>query len=205
MAVNDLYQVTFTWESKDGVAQNVRHYEIAQQPGADPFPEAVAAGADAAIVIHYAACVSVHAKYVATRAQRISIVDGSPLGAFGESYISTALPGNVPGDKLPGQCAGVLTLRTQLAGPRRRGRFYTSFPSESHSDADGLPTPAYVALLTTLGARLVEQITASAMGGAAILRPVIYSAAGAVTTPLIGTTSRLVFGSQRRRRHGFGI
>ena len=48
--------------------------------------------------------------------------------------------GTLSGDPLPPQTAGLISLRTHLAGKSRRGRQYTPFPTEDASDPEGRPT-----------------------------------------------------------------
>lgn len=202
--VGDLFAVTFTWQSKDGIAQNVRHYQITTQTGDDPAPRDVAFAADLEVVNDYLPIVSSQAHYVTTRAQRISITTGLPLSAFGEGTVFGNLAGGVAGDKLPGQVAGIITLRTNQPGPRRRGRFYCSFPAEASSDVTGVPVEPYIAAAATLGGRLLTSLSVVAGGGPATLSPVIYSRAGAITTQLLAIQVRSVWGTQRRRRRGVG-
>lgn len=68
----------------------------------------------------------------------------------GDKFISSqgGADGNVVGDALSTQTAGVVSLRTGKAGRAFRGRKYVPFPSEADNTTGGVPSGAY---LTKLG------------------------------------------------------
>lgn len=77
-----------------------------------------------------------------------------------ESFsISPAVPGQAPGEPLPRQTAGVVTLRTPFAGRANRGRKYMPFPSETDNTTGIQPTAGYLAVVNTFIAMHVPTIT----------------------------------------------
>lgn len=63
--------------------------------------------------------------------------------------------GGQTGDVLPGIVAGLLALKTDIAGPRYRGRLFLPWPSEACNEDPGQPTPAYVTALGNFGSLLL--------------------------------------------------
>lgn len=113
------------------------------------------------------------------------------------------------GDPLPKQVSGVISLRTEAAGPKYRGRMYVPFPSEGANDADQKPSAAYVALLDTLGALWVGTETIVVGADSVDITPILWHQNDPVppaTTPIQpsyniieAATGKLYWGTQRRR------
>jgi len=113
--------------------------------------------------------------------------------------------GMVAGDPLPRQAAGLITLRTNEAGRKGRGRKYVPFPSEG-DNANGVgPAPAYMANAATLGAAFVAQRVITAMvGDTATLVPVIYHRANPIGSPDVSSYFVRAKWATQRRRGSFG-
>lgn len=58
--------------------------------------------------------------------------------------------GLVVGNDCPTQASGLISLRTNVAGPKGRGRIYPPFPSVTSNGADALPVADYVTALNEL-------------------------------------------------------
>lgn len=78
------------------------------------------------------------------------------------------------GDPMPKQVAGIISIRTPLAGTKYRGRMFVPFPSEGANDPDQQPSAAYVALLDTLASLWVGVETVIVGAGSADIIPIIW-------------------------------
>jgi len=110
--------------------------------------------------------------------------------------------GTAAGDLSATQVSGLITKRTARAGRKYRGRLYVGFPSALDIDSNGVPTPAYVAGIQTLGNTLgpVMALVNGANTMEAVMRVRSTLVPGAPTyEPVVALTSRNRFGTQRSR------
>lgn len=115
-------------------------------------------------------------------------------------FINLQGAGNVVTPPLPKQVSGLITLRTDFAGRRYRGRTYVPFPGEIDSDGvEGRPTANYVARLDILG-NFWSSVLAIANGGdTASGVPVLWHEGLVVGTPITADNGRPYWATQRRR------
>ncbi len=109
--------------------------------------------------------------------------------------------GTVAGEPLPTQVAGLITLRSAVAGRMGRGRKYVPFPGEADNVTGDGPTAGYVVRLNTLASNLTTQRTVASLGGgSAVLIPVIFRRAlPNLSNDVNAFTSRTKWATQRRR------
>lgn len=100
---------------------------------------------------------------------------------------------------LPTQAAAVLTLKTEVAGPRGRGRLYLPFASTGDADADGSPDAAYRGLMGDVGAAIVLGFTGSGGGGSCALEPVIYHRSLGTSSLITNYYANDRFGTMKKR------
>lgn len=110
-----------------------------------------------------------------------------------ESPVS--LVGADAGSALPGDVALVVSLRTNLANRRGRGRFYLPQPAASSLTSDG-----------KVNADTINDIIASLQAAwgpynSATAAPVVYSRTGRITTPVVRFDIGNLFDTQRRREN----
>lgn len=97
------------------------------------------------------------------------------------------------------QVAGLIRLRTDFAGPGFRGRNYLPFPSNSHNQAYGLPTNAYVAAALLLATDMKAFTSVSVGGRTATVRMGLWKRAGSVFTPITSVDAASDWATQKRR------
>lgn len=113
----------------------------------------------------------------------------------GLSFLPTPLPGT-GSISLPPQCAVCVTLITDVAGRRYRGRYYWPTLTGSMSNNLKFAVPAGTAIAhASMLTELAERFP-----GPNVIRPAVYSAAGNVLTPVSAVRVGDVLDTQRRRR-----
>jgi len=105
---------------------------------------------------------------------------------------------------LPRQVCGFINMKTDLAGRRFRGRQYFPFPATAHDTGNGVPSGAYITLLTTYAADCLLNYLFFGTSPNTVLAPlVIYHRAGKTPipapTPVVSVTMPVAWATQRRR------
>jgi hypothetical protein len=105
---------------------------------------------------------------------------------------------------LPRQVAGITHWSTIFAGQQFRGRSYWPFPSLTADVGDGTPTNAYIALISTISAGLLNFTTVGTGGNTATVQMVMVhgpNKAGITPPPslLVSATEEGKWATQRRR------
>jgi hypothetical protein len=108
---------------------------------------------------------------------------------------------------LPRQTSGITDWRTRFAGRAYRGRTYWPFPSVSHDVGDGIPTGAYITLISTLATGFLNFTNVTGSGTATVQLVMRHrkNKAGTIPIPsqiLVGT--QLTKWATQRRRGSFG-
>lgn len=107
---------------------------------------------------------------------------------------TVALPGLAAGNAMPADVALVVSLRTELANRRGRGRFYLPQPAALTLTADGRYTQA-------LATELVTALEAAWQGYTTVGNPVVYSRVGRSIETVTSFDVGDLFDSQRRREN----
>jgi hypothetical protein len=195
MALADVWQTRFVTQFGNQAGFNVRHWLVTQQTGADAQAQTVADQLDTIFSALYKPMMAVQASWIGVEAQRII-----PTPAGVPVLVATRTgPGTVAGDALPPQVAGVISLKTQFAGRKYRGRLYTPFIGELSNDVNGIPVPGYVVQLGALATQLTvsHQITSGA--DSTVLTPIVFHRKDSTYTIITSNLVRKVWGTQRRR------
>lgn len=121
-----------------------------------------------------------------------------------QDSIAGAGPGTGGAVALPRQTAGLTHWQTPKAGRAYRGRTYWPFPATAHDTGDGIPTTAYVALMTTLANGLLNFTTFTVSGRSAQVSLVLKhrkNKAGVTPVPstILSETNEAKWATQRRR------
>lgn len=170
-AVGDVYEVTFYSVNAEQCAINRLFYRVGAFAGTGATNAQIAAVMAAQIAVPLKAVMSASATY---RGLRVSQVWPRPRSIEAENTTNQGV-GGVAGNILPRQVRGIITKRTNYAGPQFRGRFYTPFPSAGSNDTDGTPLAAFVTSLTTLAsAILANQVGVGAGGNTVDLNPILW-------------------------------
>jgi len=107
--------------------------------------------------------------------------------------------GDIAGDVLPSQVAGLLSFQTLFVGPALRGRIYLPFPSEGSNSSGGAPVAQYQTDLAILGTVAVAPLVVTNGASSITLTPVIWHRASQTTTRITTFRARGQWATQRRR------
>jgi len=199
MAVGDILQATFVTVAGSQAGLNVRHYRsiatVGGSVGVDQFANALFDDFDTA----YITLMSAQATFNGVLVQKIFPL---PMGMPAMSA-QAPLVGLITGDLLPRQVAGLISLRTDFAGRRFRGRVYVPFSGENASELDSSPTAAYLAGLSTLAQQFLQQVTVIQGAATETIAPVIWHR-DLQTTDFIRTAMIHDAWATQRRRGSFG-
>lgn len=191
----EVWSLRFYTSFGDQVAINVFNYKV----GATGVDLVTDLEAVQALSTHFAtafrACISSAAKLEGFGLQRRI---PSPPGHEALTSADSGV-GQVAGEPLPRQVAGLISTKTEFAGPRYRGRFYIPFPGESDNDTDATPTAAAWARFNTLADKLEVNVTVTGTGGNVLMIPVVYSRKFQTTNQVLQAFARDNWATQQRR------
>lgn len=195
MAVGDVLEVRAFCTLDEQVAINIRHFKVTVEVAGGASMAAIAGELDNDLDGRYKLVLSERARYEGVDVARIR-----PLPRL-LPVVSTAGAGAGlrTGDALPGQVAGVCTLRSLLAGQANRGRFYAPFPAETDNTSSHVPTTEYLDNLASLCSIYDSQQTIPDGAASTTIFPVIFHRSSGTTTDIIGRRTRGFWGTQRRR------
>lgn len=194
--VGDIIQAVIGTRFGDQIGLNVRHYVSVNTTGGGISSLVLLANALASrFSAIYPSLISAAAEFRGVIVQKVR-----PLPA-GMPFLSTsaAVPGNNPTDPLPGQVAGLISLRTAFSGRRFRGRAYIPFPAEEHNDSDSTPTGFYLTNLTTLAQAMVNPIGITDGGATESYVPAVYHKEDGTATFITSAVVNDGWATQRRR------
>lgn len=195
LGLNDIVQVRVVSQAGTSVAINVRHYRVSAAVGPVPTEAQVATDLSSFWHNEYKAVIALAGQF---RGVGVRHMRPSPPGL--ESFdIGLLGAGTVAGDRLPGQICGLITLTTQFAGRRYRGRVYLPFTGEAANDVTGVPTPAHVVNMQALAAKLIVPKTTLAGGGSITLTPIIWHRDIVAFSDIINYRVIARWATQRRR------
>jgi len=195
MPVNDVLEVRVFCKHANQQSINIVHFQITAVVLPEPTHDIIATVLSGNFGTIYRDMMTNQATYDGVGVRKVF-----PLPMSSETFGTAAAGGGtVLGDALPKQIAGLLSWRTDLAGPANRGRTYVPFPSETDNDTGAVPTAAYVTKLVTMGNALGGPITVPNAGGSATLNRRIFHRATSTVTPVTFFFTRNRWATQRRR------
>lgn len=141
MAINDILEVKFFCYFPPQSSVNVRHYISDFSTPISPSAQVTADSFSLTASSAYKSTINAGAKYVGCVIRKLNpaLPHGDPV----QSLVGAG-PGLVPGDALPTQVCGLITIRTATAGRQGRGRLYFPFLSETDNALGGVPTAGFV-------------------------------------------------------------
>jgi hypothetical protein len=195
MPVGDTFRVRRVVREQDQTAFNIGYWQIAAISAATPSDAAIAAGFDALFSPLYQALLPAVATYRGTGVQYIG------PGAERVEAVSTSglTVGSNESEPLPTQVAGLISLRTNLAGRANRGRVYIPFPYEDASDGPSQPNATYLLALDSMATAIVTPLVVGTGATACTLKPVIYHRASETLTDIVGYLVRSFWATIRKR------
>jgi len=195
LALNDVVRLRVACYTANQQGVNVCHFQVTTVVGTGQTDAQVAGAFDTALAARYKAVLSVAARYRGVSIQRIL-----PLPPTYPQIVTTSDGvGTVAGDMMSTQTSGIVSAKTEFAGPKYRGRAYIPFPGEASNDANGLPIAGYVTDLEDIGDELYTPVVIGGGGNTVTLTPCIYHRATATVTKIDGYTARAKWATQRRR------
>lgn len=194
LAIGNIVQVNFYHTLSTQVAQVVRHYRISAIGGTPITDSDLADDLESAWAPLIKPAMSNVATWYGVKAQILTV----PLPSSVTDFTNTGV-GTSAAQPLAPQVAGLIRLKTGLAGRKNRGRSYIPFPSTLFQGTNGLPTTAYLTVIGAIANMLSSNrvIVVGARSGTAV--PVIYHRATGGSTDIINATAFNGFATQRRR------
>lgn len=193
IVTGNILECVFYCRYTSQTAANVRHYACVSHTGIGIDQLSIMETISGAIGLRMRDCISQNAQYYGMKATIIIPVGQAPLVTEEGRAV-----GNISGDVLPPQTAGLLTLRTGLIGRSARGRMYIPFPAEPDNILGAVPSTAYVLAANILAAQVLLARSIVAPNGGT-LEPCIWSRKTGTRVLLLSATARDKWATQRRR------
>jgi hypothetical protein len=180
---------------------NTFFFHTIAEVGTGASTVSVATGWDAILAPLYKAWLPATSRYYGVEAQYLIPPINVPVTTNANAGVGTAA-----GNNLPNQASGLISIRTQLAGPKYRGRAYIPFPAASNADVQGDLTPAAAVLLQAIATAVNTNTVFGGGGNTSTLalcvrhrtnkgvKPALFGYQEAVTA-----TADQLFATQRRR------
>lgn len=176
-------------------AFNIRHFRVSAVTGTGATDTEVAADLATPLSGAYKAVMSIVAEYRGLGVQKVSPdpVTVEVINIAGQGF------GTIAGDPLPPQIAGLVRIRTTLAGRRNRAFIYLPFPGEADNAGSGGPGAAYLAAAGAVATIWTTSRTVGVAGNTVTLTPIIKYGEGLGYADISGYTVRSVWSQQKRR------
>jgi len=130
---------------------NTFYHQCTAEVGLGVDESAFAVAIDSDIAADFKALIGAPAEY---RGVQCRVINETPLHVEQDITFSAGI-GTGGTTLMDRQAAGLITWRTDFAGPHQRGRSYLPFPTNVFNANDGTPNLTYQDLLTTLATDLL--------------------------------------------------
>jgi len=194
LATNDHLRVRVYCSYQEQISINVSWYRWTTVSGVVTLPEATGA-MDSHFRAAYRACMATGSFFRGVGCQVRNLAGWS----YQDFSTVGAEAGLVAGDHMPGQIAGLVSLKSERGGPAFRARKYIPFASEGSNNADGEPSVTYVAALDTVADLYCQRFNIAGAGGAGGVIPVMRFLSTLPDDELVFGQARVEWASQRRR------
>lgn len=144
--LNDLWQLKVYSYNGAQIGINGLYYQVTQLTGIVTSAQWLANVA-AALATDYRTLLAPTADLTGFSVQRILPLPKTLI----ETSVVGAGVGTATGNDLPKQVSGIVTFRTDFAGPANRGRNYFPFPGADDNTVNGAPTAGYLTKLGIVG------------------------------------------------------
>jgi len=195
VVVGNVVQLRCACQLGSQISINVRHFRVSAISGTGVADDILAGLLDAAVAPFYKALLPTTATYLGSGVQIIRPlppqIEQVSLGAAGA--------GTVAGDPLPPATSGLVSLRTNTATRKGRGRVYVPFPSESDNGVTAAPSAGYITRMDNLMTVFVGTTAYGTPPNTSTLIGVVYNRLAGTTIDLTGIRSRSNWAQQRRR------
>jgi hypothetical protein len=195
VSLGDLIQVKLYTYNGTQQGINVLHYVVTSRLGLTVNDQHVASQMDINAALRYKAYMPASCEYLGTRVQIIAPVPFPAVIATAQAGVGTQA-----NDPLPPMASMLISTRTNVTGPKGRGRVYLPFWGEGQSDIDGKPSAAAMALATAWGNDILDSVTVANGADSIIMDPIVYSKVTPAARNVMTTfTVKTQWATQRRR------
>jgi hypothetical protein len=149
LQLNDVVQVRLWTTATDQAAVNTFYYAVTLVGGTPATDQDLVDTFDTTIAIGILPMLDVSSLYNGCQA-KVIVSGGIEIDPIGVASTTGSAAGTATGVNQSRQTAGINTWLTNKSGPANRGRTYWPFPAVTADTTDGVPTAAYLALMTTL-------------------------------------------------------
>lgn len=171
LVLNDILEVKFYNADGKQQAINTLHWLVTALAGTSRTDEQVATALGTVAAPLYKAYMPATAEYLGVRVQ---VIGRSPK-PIAQISLAGAGQGTDATDPMPSFVSGLITKRTDFAGPSGRGRVFLPFWPEDLNNADGEPSAAAVVLMDNWGGALLGQQVVAGGGNSVTLSPVLHN------------------------------
>lgn len=200
MPAGDIWQVIFHNGLVDQVGLNVRHYRTNSETGTGATQVEIATALSPLFAPLYKALMTNTASFLGVTAQKIRPVPVQMRGSFG----GDGGAGTAGVDPIPRQVAGLISHKTEFAGPGFRGRSYVPFPDENDNTLQGLPTAGYITRLAALATEMSDQQVIVGAAGTTTIDPVVFRRVQNTFSFIVDPSVASGRWATQRRRGSFG-
>jgi len=194
VAINDIIRLKVYCQLPQQIGINVFHFRVAAIAGTSQTEVQIANFISTQLSTLYKNVLTSAATYRGVGVQVIRPVLGLEwFSANGQGV------GLVAGDPLPKQVTGIISWKTNVAGPRGRGRSYIPFPGEASNDADITPSVAYFNNLAAIATIMLPGFVVIGGINSATLEFVLNHRASSTVDLIITGGPRDRWATQRRR------
>jgi len=197
LLIDDIVKVRVICFQGTQSAINVRHYRVSNIAGNGATDAQAAARFDVLLATTYRLMMTGTGSY---RGDGV-LWEGPGSPTVEVSNSDGTGPGNVIGEPLPPQNAGLIKFISIVAGRAGRGFLYTPFPGEADNTGNGICSAGYILNLDALGGILSQPVTVGTLPDTANLIPVLYNRVTKNTITVTGFKSRPYFSQQKRRSY----
>jgi hypothetical protein len=197
MVFDDIYEVTVCSRAGGQNGLNVRHCHVTAVSSTPMTDLMFANRLRSTLADELPELLSVQAEFMGVIVKKIWPQLGQPIKSEGGP-----IEGDVLGDMMAPQTAGLIRFTTATGGPQGRGRMYVPFAAESDSINEGRPHASYVTRLDALGLLFVGSQTYTTVDlESATVEWVLWERATASFRVVTGRRARSEWATQRRRNY----
>lgn len=198
--VGDIIQARIRLRATSQLAMNVLHYRVIAVAGGGLSVSQMAQDIGLQFYAVYKFWMPANADYHSTQVQNLT------FPASVQAQDDLILPGIAAGNMVPRQVSGLISLSTNTAGRRERGRIYVGFPSSAYVDANGELTAAGLVILSNIASVVGPGLVVTAGAASTNLQLVIRHPDVPGPPPIVNgsdvTTVRAEEGLATQRRRG---
>lgn len=200
-AVNDVWEVRLYSSANNQVAVNRLHFQCISVQDLSSTLNDIASSFGHLMLPDYYNLLSEFSLYYGLALRRVY----EPLVRTQTviyPLVWTGGPGGVAGDLIPGQVAGLITLKTDRAGRGSNGRLFIPWMSEDSNNDSGVVDPVFVAQMQTFGEKIVgtNALTTTIGGKPTItVQSGVFNRAAGLFRPFTAVRARAFWATHKSR------